>query len=100
MAPIDRSLRADRPLQTMPPTASSRRRTKADPSAPPESSQRVSDSHSSLQDAIFRSALTQLGRLLLPFRWRLAGLDGFILVAAVALFRHRHDRGINDLPAT
>src|SRR5262245_35064385 len=44
--------------------------------------------------------LTQLGRLLLPFRWRLAGLDGFILVAAVALFRHRHDRGINDLPAT
>src|SRR5262245_52333130 len=74
MAPIDRSLRADRPLQTMPPTASPRRRTKADPSAPSRIISARSDSHSSLQDAIFRSAFVsdghelrhrQMGELLL-----------------------------------
>ena len=44
--------------------------------------------------------LAQFGGLLLPRRRRLAGLYGVVLVTAVALLRHRHDRGINHLPAT
>src|SRR5437762_482288 len=44
--------------------------------------------------------LAQLGGLLLPVRRRPTGLHGFVLVTAIALFRHRHNRGINHLPAT
>src|SRR5262245_7203489 len=43
--------------------------------------------------------LAQLRRLLLPLHRRLPGLDGFVLVTAVALLRHRHNRGINHLSA-
>src|SRR5207342_3206640 len=44
--------------------------------------------------------LAQFGGLLLPVRRCLPNLYGFVLVTAVALLRHRHDRGINHLPAT
>src|SRR5262249_55343633 len=43
--------------------------------------------------------LAQLGGFLLPRRWCLSSLHGFGLVTAVALLRHRHDRGVNHLPA-
>ena len=44
--------------------------------------------------------LAQLGGVLLPVCRCLASLHGFVLVSAIALFRHRHDRGINHLTAT
>src|SRR4029453_3971440 len=44
--------------------------------------------------------LAQLGRLLLPRRRRPPSLHGFVFVTAVALLRHRHDRGIHHLTAT
>src|SRR5450631_3751759 len=44
--------------------------------------------------------LPQLRGFLLPVRRRLTSLHGFVLVTAVALLRHRHDRGINHLTAT
>jgi hypothetical protein len=44
--------------------------------------------------------LAQFGGLLLPGRRCLPSLYGFVLVTAVALLRHRHDRGIHHLPAT
>src|SRR4029077_18778637 len=56
-APVDRWLRADHPSQTAPPTASQRRRTRVDPSAPPESCRRAADSHSTVGVTIFRGAL-------------------------------------------
>src|SRR6185295_16568999 len=56
-APVDRWLRADHPSQTTLPTASPYRRTQADPSAPPDSCRRASDSHSEVGLAISRGAL-------------------------------------------
>ena len=40
-----------------------------------------------------------LGGLLLPSLRRLAGFDRLVLLLRVALFGHRHNRGINDLAA-
>src|SRR4029453_12675957 len=44
--------------------------------------------------------LPQLRGFLLPLDRRSPSLHGFVLVTAVALLRHRHDRGINHLTAT
>ena len=43
--------------------------------------------------------LGPLGRLVLPALGRLAILDPRVVVPAIALFGHRHDRGVDDLAA-
>src|SRR6476469_2433794 len=60
-------------------------------------SQRSCDRASSSSARLYLLAV--LGRLPLPLRGRLAALDCFVLLARVALLRHRHNARIHHLPA-